>query len=80
MAAEDTGALQGAPKSSIKVAFISDFCLQNRALGSMIQCSKAPTAQRSHTVKDQLKLVIIKKRMGKIPLFWLSKIPVTGNF
>lgn len=64
------------PNHPLRLLLLVTSAYKTGLWGSMIQCSKAPTAQKSHTVKDQLKLVIIKKRMGKIPLFWLSKIPV----
>lgn len=37
--------------------------------GSMIQCSKTPTAQKSHTAKDQLNLVIKRKERKEYRCF-----------
>lgn len=65
------------PNHPLRLLLLVASAYQTGLWGSMIQYSKTPTAQKSHTVKGQLNLVIIKKRKERISLFWLSQVHIS---
>lgn len=64
------------PNQPLRLLLLVASAYKTGLRGSMIQCSRTPTAQKNHTVKDQLNLVIIKNGKKRLSLFQLSRVHI----